>query len=244
MTAIVRAPRQSPGRETPSPRFPPPRPVAPVAANCRIDRTPSAGPGAARRPPDLGARADAAVVDQRRRVRQQPAQRHEAKVPHRWRQFRRQLLGVLGQQNAAPAESLAGLDRRLKKLMCLAIGRAGRKRDRCVAGGQKILHLVRQLGRVVCVPQRKARPTACSRGQSGCGGPNQSGNKPSTRSLSCATLTEHARTGASPNSRRRPLSCGPTSGNTNNRSDAQYCNRLNHCGTRGPENAPLTRGES
>jgi hypothetical protein len=48
--------------------------------------------------------------------------------------------------------------------------------------------------------------TVCPAGQSGCDGPNQSGNMPSVSSQSCMNSPNTRRTGTSPNSRRSPLS--------------------------------------
>src|SRR5262249_33907240 len=72
----------------------------------------------------LCAAANAAVMDKRRRARQKLAHRHEAHVADRFRQLFRQLMIVLGEQDATSPKPPASIDRSSKELMRLLIRRA------------------------------------------------------------------------------------------------------------------------
>ena len=95
-----------------------------------------------------------------------------------------------------------------KNVPALLHRRAGREHDRRLAGGQEVPR-----------PPRgsSARPRSSKRGklvrvtlggQSGCGGPNQGGNRPMTHCGEWTQRSRKPRTGGRPSSARKALVCG------------------------------------
>jgi hypothetical protein len=89
------------------------------ASNKRHDELRNAGGQALRRG------ADAAVVHDRARARQELAQRHEVEVRDAGRQHRGDLLGVAREQDAAAAEAPARVDRGAEERLAVTHRRAG-----------------------------------------------------------------------------------------------------------------------
>ena len=128
--------------------------------------------------------ADAAVVNERRRAGQQFAERNEAEMPHTRRQLRGKLIGVLGEQNAAPARPLTCLDGSGKELLRRAVGRARRKGDRRRACRRETPRLRSRAWRPPRCPKAESRRDAYSSANRAASGQTNLGNSPSTKSVS------------------------------------------------------------
>ena len=116
-------------------------------------------------------RADAAVVHEHRRPREQPAEGHEVHVPHRFRQCRRNLLGKPREQESAVAESLAGLGGGPEEVAAKHVGRSGREHERRRARLDESHHVGRRFDHALLTVERKpgeprlGRPVRLPRGE-------------------------------------------------------------------------------
>ena len=229
-----------------APRFPRRRPVAPAAASCRTGRTTSAARPAARRPPALGrncrCRRDARAPPCAATACSAARSRNGEPIGG---SFGRQLMIVLREQNAAPAEPLARVDGRGEEMHAPRGWPSRRKRDRRRAGGEKLAHFVGQRRVARANPTAESRRRSCVRRPIGL-----------RRAEPIGKQTEH-QIGREQPLRKNPSHRRQAQARAATRSAAaqaaaartacpttRNCNRFSQRGTRGPSSAPFSRGES